>query len=157
LQRLLAVDDDVRSKWKAAFERGEVRCEQLGAVHLLSHGIFAFKINADGARTDLVFPDEPIEASVTRRGIEGLVLTEWKLADAGNATDRFEEARRQAELYRQGPLVGTELAGYRYAIAVSLTDLPREAMLDDMEIGGVVYRHINISIEPRSPSVRARL
>ena len=47
LRRLLAVDRDVRAKWKAAYEgkQGEVACEALGAVHLLSHGIYAFKVD----------------------------------------------------------------------------------------------------------------
>lgn len=38
LQRLLAVDADIRAKWKGAFEaehKGELSCEKLGAVHLL--------------------------------------------------------------------------------------------------------------------------
>jgi hypothetical protein len=157
LQRLLAVDADFSDKWRAAFEEGgERHCEKLGAVHLLWHGIFAFKVAALGAGTDLVFPDKPIEASLAQRGIEGLVLTEWKAANEGNAASRFEEARNQAQLYQQGPLVSSELTGYRYAIAVSLTNLPREAVPDDMVIGGVVYRHINIAIEPRRPSERAR-
>jgi hypothetical protein len=157
LQRLLAVDADFSDKWRAAFEEGgERHCEKLGAVHLLWHGIFAFKIAALGAGTDLVFPDEPIEASLAQRGIEGLVLTEWKVADEGNAASRFQEARNQAQLYQQGPLVSSELTGYRYAIAVSLTNLAREAVPDDMVIGGVVYRHINIAIGPKDPSVQAR-
>jgi hypothetical protein len=156
LQRLLAVDSDVRDKWRAAFNRGEVSCEKLGAVHLLWHGIFAFKVDAHGAGTDLVFPDEPIQASVAQRGIEGLVWTEWKVVDEGNAASRFDEARNQARLYEQGPLVSSELTGYRYAIAVSLADLPREAVRDDMVIAGIVYRHINIAIEPRRPSEQVR-
>jgi hypothetical protein len=58
LQRTLAVNADVREMWKKAFkETGETGCEQLGAVHLLSHGIFAFKAHADGGRTDLVFSE----------------------------------------------------------------------------------------------------
>jgi hypothetical protein len=122
---------------------------------LLWHGIFASKVDAHGARTDLVSP-EPIEASVTQRGIEGLVLTEWKVADERNAASRFDEARNQAELYQQGPLIGSELTGYRYAIAVSLTDLPKGVVPDDMVIRDVVYRHINIAIAPRRPSVQAR-
>jgi hypothetical protein len=158
LQRLLAVDADARSKWKAAFEaeRGEEACEKLGAVHLLWHAIFAFKVDATGARSDLVF-SEPVDVSTAvQRGIEGFVLTEWKVADNRNATRRFEEARRQAELYQKGPLVGTELATYRYAVVVSLTDLPNRLVPDDVEIGGVIYRHINIAIEPRTPSAQAR-
>ncbi len=159
LQRLLVVDAELRDRWKAAFNKtraGEVSCEQLGAVHLLWHGIFAFKVDAHGARTDLVF-SEPVDVSATaQRGIEGLVLTEWKLVDAGDALSRFEEARDQAALYRQSALVDTELTSYRYAVAVSLTDLPKGAVPEDKDIGGVVYRHINIAIEPRPPSVQAR-
>jgi hypothetical protein len=153
LQRLLVVDADIRKKWKTAFNAGETACEKLGDVHLLWHGIFAFKINAQGARTDLIF-SEPIDASVVQKGVEGLVLTEWKVADKGNAASRFEDARKQAAKYEQGALVGTELTGYRYAVAVSLTELPN--VPDDVTVGGVVYRHINIVVEPRTPSVQAR-
>jgi hypothetical protein len=158
LQRLLAVDADVQDKWKAAFNKdraGEVSCEKLGAIHLLWHGIFAFKIDANKARTDLVF-HEPIDPSIMQRGIEGLVLTEWKVADEANATVRFEQARTQATLYQHGPLAGTELTGYRYAIVVSRKELPRNAVPDNGLIEGVVYRHINIAIEPRLLSVQAR-
>src|SRR6516165_4028051 len=49
LRRLIVVDSDVQRKWEAAFERGEVACERLGATHLLWHGIFAFKVDAAGA------------------------------------------------------------------------------------------------------------
>jgi hypothetical protein len=157
LQRLLAVDADVRSKWNAAFEalRGEEACEKLGGVHLLWHGIFAFKVQADRATTDLVF-EESIDPSVVQRGIEGLVLTEWKIVNDTNAVSRFDEARRQAELYQRGPLAGSELTGYRYAIAVSRINLPKELVPDDRNIRGVIYRHINIAIEPRLPSEQAR-
>jgi hypothetical protein len=55
LQRMLAVDDAVAAKWKDALDKGELACERLGSLHLLSQGIYAFKINAEGARTDLVF------------------------------------------------------------------------------------------------------
>jgi hypothetical protein len=156
LQRLLIVDDDVRTKWKRAHAQGgEPACEKLGAVHLLWHGIYAFKVNAEGARTDLVF-NEPLERSFERRGVEGLVLTEWKTANAKNGVERFEEGRTQAKLYKDGPLVASELTGYRYVIAVSLEDLPHGSVPDDLIVDGVVYRHINIAIEPKPPSVRAR-
>ncbi len=155
LQRLLAVDTDVQSKWKAAFEKGELSCEKLGGVHLLWHGIFAFKLQAGLDITDLVF-QEPIDPSIVQRGIEGLVLTEWKVADETNALSRFEQARNQAARYQQGALAGTELAGYRYAVAVSLTELPKALVPEDRAIGRVIYRHINIGIEPRRTSVQAR-
>jgi hypothetical protein len=153
LQRLLAVDDVIQDRWKTAFNAGETACEKLGDVHLLWHGIFAFKINAQGARTDLIF-SEPIDASLVQKGVEGLVLTEWKVADERNAARRFEEARKQAALYQRGALVGTELTGYRYAVVVSRTELSN--VPDNLPIGGVIYRHINIAITPRSPSVQAR-
>jgi hypothetical protein len=156
LQRLLVVDEDVRAKWKRAYEHGgEPPCERLGAVHLLWHGIYAFKVNAAGARTDLVF-NEPLERSFERRGVEGLVLTEWKVADAKNGVGRFEEGRTQAKLYKDGPLVASELTAYRYVVVVSLEDLPHGSVPDDLMLDGVVYRHINIAIEPKSPSIRAR-
>ncbi len=37
LQRLIVVDSTFREKWQAAFEKGEVACEKLGAVHLLPY------------------------------------------------------------------------------------------------------------------------
>lgn len=52
LQRLIVVDVDVKQKWQAAFAEGEVQCEKLGALHLLQQGIWAFKVDAAGARTD---------------------------------------------------------------------------------------------------------
>jgi hypothetical protein len=79
LQRLIVVDDEIRTKWKSAYSKHETVCEQLGAVHLLGHGIWAFKAESKGA-TDLVFGD-PIDRHVptTRRIARALVLTEWKL------------------------------------------------------------------------------
>jgi hypothetical protein len=43
LRRQIVVDG-VRQKWQKAFGRHETACERLGAVHLLSHGIWAFKV-----------------------------------------------------------------------------------------------------------------
>jgi hypothetical protein len=153
LQRLLVVDEDVRKKWQTAYDRGERHCEQLGAVHLLWHGIAAFKVDSSGARTDLVFRDVD-DATTGQRAVDGLVLTEWKVADDLNqAKTRFDEARHQAALYTQGPLFGSELRAYRYLVVVSPRDL--EDIPDDKNEGGVIYRHINIAIDPRSPSVAA--
>ena len=42
LRRTILVDPDVRKKWSDAFKAGEPKCEKLGAVHLLGHGIWAF-------------------------------------------------------------------------------------------------------------------
>jgi hypothetical protein len=59
LQRSIVVDEFVAARWRRAWEAGEVECEKLGAVHLLSHGIWAFKVDAKGGRTDLVY-QEPL-------------------------------------------------------------------------------------------------
>jgi hypothetical protein len=155
LQRLLAVDRDIRAKWIAGYKRGETACEGLGAVHLLLHGIYAFKVDAKGARTDLVF-NEPVDPLSDPKAVEGLVLTEWKLADAKNAIARFTEARKQTEIYGRDPLAANELRAYRYLVAVSLKDLPAEVIPDDLMVQSVTYRHINIAIEPEAPSKRAR-
>jgi hypothetical protein len=155
LQRLIAVDPDARTKWKGAFDNGETHLEAFGAVHLLWHGIWAFKINAERARTDLIFND-PIEETFDQRGIDGLVLTEWKklARSKSNSDDLFRQARIQTELYTAGSLAGIELAGYRYAIVVSEKELPK--VPDDLRCGDVIYRHINIVVDPRIPSSVSR-
>jgi hypothetical protein len=48
LQRSIVVDENIRARWLKAFKEGEVACEKLGAVHLLLHGIWAFKVDAVG-------------------------------------------------------------------------------------------------------------
>jgi hypothetical protein len=53
LQQTIVADEATRDKWQTAFSSGEPSCEKLGAVHLLLHGIWAFKVSAEGARTDL--------------------------------------------------------------------------------------------------------
>ncbi|MEI6219608.1 MAG: hypothetical protein WCP86_11965 [bacterium] len=150
LQRSIVVDEDLRAKWKKAYEEGEVACEKLGAVHLLLHGIWAFKINATGARTDLVFQEPAGDLIATQRYADGLVLTEWKKAVENSQPSRlFEEARIQANRYAQGPLGATELTEYRYAVVVSSIGIETP---DDLMEGGILYRHINIAVAPRTPS-----
>ncbi|MFG1202908.1 hypothetical protein V5F29_11005 [Xanthobacter aminoxidans] len=152
LQRTLAVDAGVKEKWQIAFEKGEVECERLGSLALLSQGIYAFKVDAAGARTDLVF-SEPPDESLLFRSVDGLVLTEWKVADAKSASARFCEARKQADLYKQGPLAGVELTGYRYLVVVSLKALPITSIpVDETSPDGITYRHVNIVAEPDVPS-----
>jgi hypothetical protein len=156
LQRTLAVDADFRNKWMSAFKQGELACERLGAVHLLSHGLFAFKANAKGEATDLVFAEMPDRASVAR-SVDGLVLTEWKKATEKDAGQKFEEAKKQADRYTQGVFAGLELAGYRFLICVSQHNLSQASMLPDSKNNaGVIYRHINIAVEPKVASVLAK-
>jgi hypothetical protein len=50
IRRILLIDNDVRQKWRDRYiENRETGCEKLGALHLLSHGILAFKISGQGA------------------------------------------------------------------------------------------------------------
>lgn len=156
LQRQIEADPQVRSTWHAAFESGEISCEKLGAAHLLWHGIYAFKADATGARTDLVFA-EPPDAIEVARVAAGLVLTEWKVARTEHeGAAKFAEAKRQAQFYSQGPLSGLELAGYRYLVVVSAQHLASDAIPPDDRQCDVVFRHINIAVEPLTPSARAR-
>jgi hypothetical protein len=149
LQRSIVVDDAFRKKWQAAYHAGEVECERHGAVHLLLHGIWAFKVNAAGERTDLVY-QEPGVIAGAQRYADGLVLTEWK--KAGSKTEaprRFEEARRQAKRYAQGSLGGIELTSVRFAVVVSQQQV---TVPDDVSEAGIIYRHISISVDPGVPS-----
>ena len=119
-------------------------------MHLLLHGIWAFKVDAAGARTDLVFQEPAGDLTAAQRYADGLVLTEWKKAtEDSQSGQRFDEARLQARRYAQGALAATELTGYRYAVVVSRlqAEIP-----EDVRDGGIIYRHINVAVAPRVPS-----
>ena len=168
LNRLLAVDKELQARWKKAFDKeGEVGCERLGAVHLLHHGLWAFKVNAEGQRTDLVYNETPIEIGFALTAARGLIITEWKKAKAVErvtlkgrtrttqtqtrlaravVTKVTRAASRQVEEYAEGVLRDTALLSTRYVVLVSmkqLRDLP--------ERDGNV-RFINIAIDRDSPS-----
>jgi hypothetical protein len=155
LRRQLVVDKDIRKKWQDAFKTHETACERLGAVHLLSHGIWAFKIVAPGGATDLVFGD-PVEqhAEVMRRTARALVLTEWKLIKRPDEiTTKAQEARDQAAIYSGGVLGDAELKGTRYIVLVCESDLTPP---DDVSVGAVTHRHVLLPTNPKSPSTVAR-
>lgn len=153
LQRAIVVNEAVRAAWERAFSEGEVSCEKLGAVHLLAHGIWAFKVNAAGERTDLVFSDRPPDETEAERAAEALVLTEWKVvAEPADALARAEQACSQADLYSGGSLAGIELASYRYLILISRQNLEP---IPDRRQGDVTYRH-NIAVAPQVPSKVSR-
>jgi hypothetical protein len=152
LQRSIVADREFREKWQRAFEDGEVACERLGGTHLLLHGIFAFKVNAEGERTDLVFQDIVGSLSGEQRFVDGIVLTEWKIARSDEETAKqFAGAKAQANRYAAGALGGSELTGYRYLVVVSG---PQVRVPDDVIEGQVRYRHTNIAVQPRTPSER---
>jgi len=150
LQRTLVVDKDVGRKWNEAFSSGELSCERLGAVHLLSHGIWAFKAHAIGERTDLIL-GEPINFNDVKVTKSVLVLTEWKtVGSQGEIESKSKKAKKQAERYGVGSLAGFELATNRYIILVSRKNLMPP---QDIKDGQLLYRHINIAVEPDPPSV----
>ena len=154
LQRSIVVDSEVRSRWQAAFGKGETECERFGSVHLLTHGIWAFKANAEGERTDLIISEEPFDVTAAQRAAEGLVLTEWKISRRLEDGDQcYADAREQAGRYACGSLAGVELRGVRYLIVVSEKHLPERA---DEVVKGLTYRHINIVVDPDSPSKHSR-
>ncbi|MER2508095.1 MAG: hypothetical protein ABTQ27_04975 [Amaricoccus sp.] len=148
LQWSIAADEAVRTAWISAF-KNEPACEALGATHLLSHGIFAFKANSTSARTDLVF-HEPIDTASAEAVADGLVLTEWKrLKDPNKLNDVVSGAEKQAGLYAAGVLGGRELRRVRYIVVVSCQQI---AMPEDVRREDYVIRHVNIAVQPSSPS-----
>jgi len=155
LQRSIEVDSEVKGKWRTAFdEGGERECEKLGSIHLLSHGIWAFKVDAIGGQTDLVMNEPLSTLSMIENVADCLVLTEWKLVrEAQDLQAKIDEALRQAELYSSGALGGIELARYRYLIMVTRekTEMPQDNVRNM-----ITYRHINIAVDPSTPSVVAR-
>jgi hypothetical protein len=149
----IVVDRDVRGKWQSAFAAGETHCEQLGALALLQHGIWAFKVSGAGERTDLVFGEALVDSTEPARASEALVLTEWKRVTPIDSSQKATGAVEQAELYSGGILGGFELRDRRFVILVSQKQL---ALPPDVGRGGRIYRHVNIAVDPDTPSVAAK-
>ncbi|MBI3074431.1 MAG: hypothetical protein HYY84_20150 [Deltaproteobacteria bacterium] len=151
LQRSLIVDTALRDRWQAAFH-SETECEALGAIHLLAHGIWAFKANAEGERTDLLLSGTVGPADARSTG-SYLALTEWKVVrDGDDPKKKRGEAREQAQRYAQSALAGLELERTRYLILVS----KKQVAVQDEVVGQITFRAINIAIERELPSVEAR-
>lgn len=141
LYRLIVADEDYRVKWRKAFEKHEMHCEKLGALHLLWHGIWAFKVDASGDETVLVYQEPPLIGSA--RLALGMVLTEWKRG-AGNPDTEYVAAKEQAALYSGGVLAGVELASHRYLVVVAKKQIvPPGDLIED----AVTYLHINIAVD----------
>jgi hypothetical protein len=149
LQRSIVADPSVRERWKHAFdEEGEVACERLGAAHLLLFGIYSFKANAEGERTDIIL-GERLSLSEVEKASEALVLTEWKMVSRDNLEKTAEHAFQQARRYSAGSLAGFELASRRYLVMVSERSLPMPPpRIEDV----VTYEYRNIAVDPRVPS-----
>ncbi len=156
LQRSIIADPTIKSKWKTAFEEGELACEKLGAAHFLQHGIWAFKVKEAGEATDLVF-GEPFGEdylSEAERTSEALVLTEWKhVEEKSELKEAIKTAITQVSLYNEGVLGGLELVGYRYIVIVSKDCLP---MPPDHKNNNITYFHKNIAVDRDTPSKVAK-
>ena len=149
------VDSKLRTEWEEAFQDREERCEELGAIHLLSHGIWAFKVTGAGAATDLVYREPLVPGSdPLQRMARALILTEWKKVTDGTTVERESAiAITQARLYGGGILGDVELKLTRYIVLVSLKHVEPPP---DIEFGGINYRHIVIPISSERPSQIAR-
>jgi hypothetical protein len=162
LQRSLIVDEHLQKRWLTAFRtsrKGETSCEQLGGVHLLLHGIWAFKASATGERTDLVLGTKLAVNQDVIASTHGLVLTEWKLIRKGDsAIKQKEEAKSQAKRYAGGSLVGFELASERYLVLVAEEEFAEKdiVQLGDEKDGQITYKVVPIVLNRTSPSVFAR-
>lgn len=144
----------MRQKWIDAYKAHETKCEKLGALHLLSHGVWAFKADATGGKTDLILNEPLPYTSVIEGAADTLVLTEWKRVKSPNElNEKIQEAQKQAEIYNSDVLGGIELRNYCYLVMVSEK---RMEMPDDSIKGGTKYRHINIAVNPEIPSKEAR-
>lgn len=150
LQRTIVADETVKEKWRKAFDVGEIACEKLGSIHLLSHGIWCFKVNGEGERTDLVFQEPIANINEVEAVAEALVLTEWKIAKGPSSVkEKIREAVDQARRYSKGVLAGVELSNYIYIVIVTenVYEMP-----PDEEINGSRYKCINLAVNPQPPS-----
>lgn len=154
LQRSIVVDEDLRKRWQTAFDGGEVACEKLGGVHLLQHGLWGFKTDAAGERSDLVLGQHG--SAIDQRslqGARGLILTEWKKIGVGDSPSSIESkvssARKQLSAYTAGSLAGVELRRVRYVVLVSQTQQPARP---DLVADTHATRFVNIAVDPQTPS-----
>lgn len=150
LKRSIVVDPGIRASWQAALSAGEVECERHGAIHLLSHRLWAFKAHATGGYTDLVI-GEPITAvdETDLRAARGLILTEWKVASDKDLDAKLDQLNIQLDLYQEQTLAAVELRRVQYGIIVSRKRLPMPA---DAFRNKTRRRFINIPVEPEVAS-----
>lgn len=154
LKWMIHVDSDYKQKWKNAFDMGETKCEQIGAIHFMLHGIFAYKVHAEKARTDLVYGETNFSSQI--KSSKGVVITEWKKFVGNNFTeynDLFITGVKQINQYYRGALTDKELSDHRYVIMLSESTMPE---IDDYILKDVTYRCINIPCVRGSPSEEAR-
>ncbi len=154
LQRSIVADDEIRKKWISAFAEGETKCEKLGSLHLLLHGVWAFKAHAEKGRTDLILNEPISDTWLIEMTSTALVLTEWKvIKKASELESKIQDAYSQTKLYSAGVLSGIELGNYRYLVMVSEKGMK---MPSDLKEGNLIFRHINVPVDPDTPSKEDR-
>ena len=171
LQRSLVVDKSLNlsNPWKEQKKnkKGEFvnliepDYEKLGAAHLLLHKIWAFKSHADGERTDLILsePENPIfidKNDPLYKSIDGLVLTEWKVATPKTYQTKLKEAKDQAVRYKFSSLYPLELSKYCYLILVSEKRIKAIKADEQFTEDDIIYRVINVAYNPDLPSQESR-
>jgi hypothetical protein len=144
LQRTLLVDMELRKKWLAAYGEGEEALEKIGAIHLLSHGLWAFKAANENEKRDLVL-STPIKADEVQEVGAALVLTEWKKISAESLVSKAKEALAGARKYQGSHWAGSELKKEKYLVMVSEHHLEMPVSVIDDEIR---YVYVNLSINP---------
>ena len=150
LQRSIVADDEICQKWISAFSDGEPKCEKLGSLHLLAHGVWAFKAHGEKGRTDLILNEPLSDLSMIEKTSTALVLTEWKIVRGISELDtKIQEAYQQTKIYSAGILSGIELVNYRYLVMVSERSMK---MPSDSIEGNLTFRHINLPVDPDIPS-----
>jgi hypothetical protein len=154
LQRSIVADDEIRKKWISAFFYGEPKCERLGSLHLLSHGVWAFKAHGEKGRTDLILNEPLSDQPMIEKTSTALVLTEWKIVRVTSELDsKIQEAYQQTKTYSAGVLSGIELVNYRYLVMVSEKSIK---MPSDLIEGNLTFRYINLPVDPDTPSKEAK-
>lgn len=150
LQRSIVADNAVAEKWQHAFRSGELACEKLGAVHLLLHGIWAFKTIGAGERTDLVYNEPRMIDTDAQRASVGLVLSEWKVVHSlSELESKSLDAYQQAKRYSHGLLAGLDISATRYLVIVSEDHFPMPAPRIETD---ATYEYRNIAVKPSTPS-----
>jgi len=153
LRRQIAVDEAFQEKWQNAYNTRETKCEKLGAVHLLSHGIWAFKAQGIKGATDLIYAEQSLDETLINQIAASTVLTEWKCVTPQDAHQKSNEAIAQIKDYSGGLLGDMALKNTRYIVLVSE---PQLQAIQDRKVGEITYRHINIPVKPLVPSKAAR-
>ena len=149
LQRSIVADPVIRERWRQAFAGTERECETLGSLHLLQHGIWAFKASGRGEATDLIYDEPRLIETDERRASAGIVLTEWKKVNSLTELDaKAQAALGQARRYESDILAGIDIASTRYLVMISEDMMPMPSRVID---GDLTYEYRHVAVNPSTP------